>query len=70
MTTSDSPVLRFHVLGDSLAAGVGCTRADETIGHRLARALRAAGHVVDLEVLAVPGARSAHLAAQARTSLS
>lgn len=70
MTTSDSTVLRFHVMGDSLAAGVGCTRADETIGHRLARALRAAGHVVDVKVLAVPGARSAHLAAQTRTSLS
>lgn len=70
MTTSDSAVLRFHVLGDSLAAGVGCTRADETIGHRLAKALRAAGHVVDLKVLAVSGARSAHLAAQVRTSLS
>ncbi|HEX6342513.1 SGNH/GDSL hydrolase family protein [Umezawaea sp.] len=70
MTTSDPTVLRFHVLGDSLAAGVGCTRAEETLGHRLARALRAAGHGVDLRVLAVSGARSADLAAQVRTSLS
>jgi lysophospholipase L1-like esterase len=65
-----SPVLRFHVLGDSLAAGVGCTRAEETIGHRLARALRTAGHTVDLTVLAVSGARSTDLAAQVRTSLT
>jgi len=63
-------VLRFHVLGDSLAAGVGCARADETLGHRLALVLRAAGHSVDLRVLAVSGARSADLANQVRTSLS
>ncbi|MCS7478580.1 SGNH/GDSL hydrolase family protein [Umezawaea endophytica] len=70
MTTSDTKLLRFHVLGDSLAAGVGCSRADQTIGHRLAAALRAAGHPVDLRVHAVSGARSADLAAQVRASLS
>jgi len=58
--------LRFHVLGDSLAAGVGCARADQSIGHLLANALRAAGHTVSLSVHAVPGARSADLAPQVR----
>lgn len=61
--------LRFHVLGDSLAAGVGCTRADQTIGHLLADALRRAGHAVALTVHAVPGARSADLAPQVRSAV-
>ncbi|MFD9739854.1 SGNH/GDSL hydrolase family protein [Umezawaea sp. NPDC059074] len=67
---STPKVLRFHVFGDSLAAGVGCARADETLGHRLTRTLRGAGHSVDLRVLAVSGARSADLANQVRASLS
>ena len=56
--------LRFQVLGDSLAAGVGCTRVEETLGERLAAVLRAEGHRVDLGVHAVSGARSAGLDAQ------
>lgn len=61
--------LRFHVLGDSIAAGVGCTRADQSIGHLLADALRAAGHSVTLGVRAVPGARSADLAPRVRAAI-
>lgn len=61
--------LRFHVLGDSLAAGVGCARPDQSIGHLLADALRAAGHGVALSVRAVPGARSADLAPQVRDAV-
>lgn len=61
--------LRFRVLGDSLAAGVGCTRLDQTLGHLLAAALRSAGHRVDLGVHAVSGARSADLAAQVRAAV-
>jgi lysophospholipase L1-like esterase len=56
--------LRFRVLGDSLAAGVGCTSADEGLGPLLTDAMRLAGHRVDLAVLGVPGARSTGLATQ------
>lgn len=56
--------LRFRVLGDSLAAGVGCTRPEQTLGHLLTGTLRAAGHEVRLGVHAVPGARSTGLAEQ------
>jgi lysophospholipase L1-like esterase len=61
--------LRFRVLGDSLAAGVGCTRVEQSIGHLLAGSLRAAGHDVELSVHAVPGARSADLAPQVRAAV-
>ena len=62
--------IRFRVLGDSLAAGVGCTRAEQSIGHLLAGTLRAAGHRVELSVHAVPGARSADLAPQVRAAVA
>ncbi|MGB3441170.1 MAG: GDSL-type esterase/lipase family protein [Actinophytocola sp.] len=62
--------LRFRVLGDSLAAGVGCTHVEQSVGHVLAGALRAAGHQVDLRVHAVPGARSADLAPQVRAAVA
>jgi lysophospholipase L1-like esterase len=62
--------LRFRVLGDSLAAGVGCTRVEHSIGHVLAGTLRAAGHRVELSVHAVPGARSADLAPQVRAAVA
>ncbi|MFD7658485.1 SGNH/GDSL hydrolase family protein [Actinosynnema sp. NPDC059797] len=61
--------LRFRVFGDSLAFGVGCTSAEQTLGHRLADALRADGHHVDLGVHAVSGARSIDLAEQVREAL-
>jgi lysophospholipase L1-like esterase len=60
--------LRFHVLGDSLAAGVGCSRVEETVGERLAALLREEGHRVDLRVHAVSGARSSGLDAQVRAA--
>ncbi|MFJ6673196.1 SGNH/GDSL hydrolase family protein [Actinosynnema sp. NPDC091369] len=61
--------LRFRVLGDSLAAGVGCSRVEETVGERLAAVLREQGHPVDLAVHAVSGARSAGLDAQVRAAV-
>ncbi|MEV8440588.1 SGNH/GDSL hydrolase family protein [Actinosynnema sp. NPDC051121] len=61
--------LRFRVLGDSLAAGVGCSRVEETLGERLAALLRAEGHGVDLRVHAVSGARSSGLDAQVRAAV-
>jgi lysophospholipase L1-like esterase len=61
--------LRFRVLGDSLAAGVGCGRPEETLGERLAAVLRSAGHRVDLGVHAVSGARSSGLDAQVRAAV-
>ncbi|GAA3465111.1 SGNH/GDSL hydrolase family protein [Saccharothrix longispora] len=63
-----SEQLRFRVLGDSLAAGVGCARVEQTPGHLLAEVLREAGHRVDLGVHAVSGARSTGLAAQVRAA--
>ncbi|MFJ7219251.1 SGNH/GDSL hydrolase family protein [Amycolatopsis sp. NPDC098790] len=62
-------ILRFSVLGDSLAAGVGSTRPEDTLGQRLARRLRAEGHVVRLQGYGVPGARSADLDRQAGAAL-
>jgi len=61
--------IRFRVLGDSLAAGVGCTQVEQSIGHLLAGRLRAEGHRVDLAVYAVPGARSADLPPQVRAAV-
>jgi lysophospholipase L1-like esterase len=61
--------MKFHVLGDSLAAGVGCARVEQSIGHVLAGALRVAGHEPALTVHAVPGARSADLAPQVRAAV-
>jgi lysophospholipase L1-like esterase len=62
--------LRFRVLGDSLAAGVGCARVEQSIGHVLSGALRSAGHRVELGVHAVPGAQSADLAPQVRAAVA
>ena len=60
----DKP-LHLAVLGDSAAAGLGCERADETPGALfaggVARDLRCR---VDLDVVAVTGARSADLEVQ------
>ncbi|MEA5362475.1 SGNH/GDSL hydrolase family protein [Amycolatopsis sp., V23-08] len=59
-----SPALRFCLLGDSLAAGVGASRPADGLGERLARHLLTAGHVVHLRGFAVPGARSTDLERQ------
>ncbi|MGW6929061.1 SGNH/GDSL hydrolase family protein [Lentzea sp. NPDC054927] len=62
--------MRLCLLGDSIAAGVGSTRREDTLGPLLAQRLRAAGHHVDLSVHAVPGARSADLRAQVRAAVA
>jgi lysophospholipase L1-like esterase len=56
--------LRFLVLGDSLAFGTGAASPQHTLGARLTRTLQDAGHTVELQVVAVPGATSLDLAAQ------
>ena len=65
----DKP-LHLAVIGDSAAAGLGCERADQTPGALLAggiaRDLRAR---VDLDVVAVTGARSADLDVQVARAL-
>ena len=58
--------LRLAVLGDSIAYGTGALRPADALGPRLAAELTADGFDVDLQVLAVPGAVSAQLAAQVR----
>jgi lysophospholipase L1-like esterase len=58
--------LRLVVLGDSIAYGTGARHADDTLGPRLTAVLTHDGFDVDLRVLAVPGAVSAHLGAQVR----
>jgi lysophospholipase L1-like esterase len=62
--------MRLRVLGDSIAAGVGSTRREDTLGPLLAARLRAAGHDVDLRVHAFAGARSADLPAQVRAAVT
>jgi lysophospholipase L1-like esterase len=62
--------LRFRVLGDSIAAGVGCQHARQSVGYLLADSLRAAGRPVRLGVHAVPGARSTDLAPQVRAAIA
>ena len=59
-----SVTLRFLVLGDSLAFGTGAASPQHTLGARLTRTLQDAGHIVELQVVAVPGATSLDLAAQ------
>ncbi|HUQ61997.1 SGNH/GDSL hydrolase family protein [Lentzea sp.] len=62
--------MRLCLLGDSIAAGVGSTRREDTLGPLLADRLRKAGHQVDLKVHAVSGARSADLRAQVRSAVA
>jgi lysophospholipase L1-like esterase len=57
---------RLLVLGDSIAYGTGARHPDDSIGPRLSAVLADDGFDVDLHVLAVPGAVSAHLATQVR----
>ncbi|MGY1692552.1 GDSL-type esterase/lipase family protein [Geodermatophilus sp. SYSU D01105] len=61
--------LRLVLLGDSLAYGSGATHVEDTLGPRLATVLDRAGYDVDLHVLAIPGAVSRDLAAQARRAV-
>lgn len=62
--------LRLVVLGDSIAYGQGANRADDTVARRLAAALTTDGHPITAHVHAVPGARSAGLAAQVTRALA
>ncbi|MDX8049990.1 SGNH/GDSL hydrolase family protein [Lentzea sp. BCCO 10_0798] len=62
--------MRLCLLGDSIAAGVGSTRREDTLGPLLAERLRKAGHRVDLAVHAFAGARSADLRAQVRIAVA
>ena len=56
--------LRLAVLGDSLAAGTGATRAADGLGPRLAATLTDAGAPASAHVVAVPGAVSPDLGPQ------
>jgi lysophospholipase L1-like esterase len=62
--------MRLCLLGDSIAAGVGSTRREDTLGPLLTDRLRKAGHQIDLKVHAVSGARSSDLRAQVRSALA
>jgi lysophospholipase L1-like esterase len=62
--------LRLAVLGDSIAFGVGASRAAETPAQRLAAALDAAGTPAQARVFAVPGAVSADLPVQVERARS
>ena len=62
--------LHLVVLGDSAAAGLGCERAEETPGALLAGGIaRDMRQRVDLEVVAVSGAKSADLEVQVSKAL-
>lgn len=56
--------LKFAVLGDSIAYGQGASRPEDTIGARLTAALGESGLPAELQVFAVPRARSDALAGQ------
>jgi lysophospholipase L1-like esterase len=58
--------LRLAVLGDSIAFGIGASRASETLASRLVAALASAGVPAESRVFAVPGAVSADLAPQVK----
>jgi lysophospholipase L1-like esterase len=65
----DMPI-HLAVLGDSAAAGLGCERADETPGALIAGGMaRDLRRRVDLDVVAVSGARSADLEVQVARAL-
>ena len=58
--------LRLAILGDSIAYGIGASRAADTLAPRLAGDLAGVGVRADTRVFAVPGACSADLAQQVR----
>jgi lysophospholipase L1-like esterase len=61
--------VRLAVLGDSIAWGQGASRPADTLAARLVEALGHHGIEAQSRVLAVPGARSAGLAAQVHAVL-
>jgi lysophospholipase L1-like esterase len=62
-------ILRLALLGDSIAAGQGASRPEDTIAHRLVRGLAAADVEAAARVFAVPGARSNGLRRQVDQAL-
>lgn len=60
---------RLVVLGDSIAWGQGAARERDRLAPRLVDGLATHGHEVELQVLAVPGARSADLGVQVDRAL-
>src|SRR3954447_2002501 len=62
--------VRLAVLGDSIAYGQGAARRADAPGPRLAAALEAAGYPAQVQVVAVPGARSSALDAQVTRALA
>lgn len=62
--------LRLAILGDSIGYGIGASARADTLASRLAARLRDNGFAASAEVYAVPGARSAGLAAQVRRALA
>lgn len=61
--------VRLAVLGDSIAWGQGAARLEDRLAARLVGGLAAHGHAATSRVDAVPGARSAGLAAQVDAGL-
>lgn len=57
-------MIRLALMGDSIAWGVGATREDDRLAGRLTRGLAQHDVTASTRVVAVPGARSAGLAAQ------
>jgi lysophospholipase L1-like esterase len=64
-----APPLRFAVLGDSTAAGVGVARIEDTVAGRVAQVLADTGRFVTLDGLGVSGSRAADLAPQVSRAL-
>jgi lysophospholipase L1-like esterase len=63
-------MIRLAVLGDSIGAGQGASRHEDTISARLVAGLAAAGFEAEARVFAVGGARSAALRGQVERALT
>lgn len=61
--------MRLAVLGDSIAYGVGADHSSHTLAERLRSALSSRGVLVEPQVFARSGARSADLARQVRQAV-
>ncbi|HEX3780728.1 MAG TPA: SGNH/GDSL hydrolase family protein [Pseudonocardiaceae bacterium] len=70
-TSADGDALRFAVIGDSLAAGIGAETADEVPGVRLARGLaEQLDAPVDLVTYAISGSTTPDIIAQVEQALA
>ncbi len=67
--SAEDMTVRLALLGDSIAWGQGASRDRERLGPRLVDGLAVRGVDVELATYAVPGARSAGLAAQVDAAL-